>query len=81
MEPIDADAAEIKGVLDWWKRHEQRLPKLAQLAKKYLAVPATTGSVERLFSTAGAVGRARRSRLTAKSLKELILYSEATKQK
>ena len=35
-----------------WK-NEYRFPKLAKLAKQYLAAPASTAGVERVFSAAG----------------------------
>ena len=40
-------------LLDWWKNHEYRFPKLAKMAKQYLAAPASTAGVERVFSAAG----------------------------
>ncbi len=40
-------------LLDWWKNHRYRFPKLAKMAKQYLAAPASTAAVERVFSAAG----------------------------
>ena len=37
----------------WWKKHESRFPKLSKMAKQYLAAPASTAGVERVFSAAG----------------------------
>ena len=39
-------------LLDWWKNNEYRFPKLAKMAKQYLAAPASTAGVERVFSAA-----------------------------
>ena len=47
--PQDTDIV----LLDWWKNHEYRFPKLAKMAKQYLAAPASTAGVERVFSAAG----------------------------
>ena len=39
--------------LEWWKLNEFRFPNLAVVAKSVLAIPATSTSSVRLFSTAG----------------------------
>jgi hypothetical protein len=53
----------------WSSSSPDAYPSLRRLATKYLGIPATSASVERLFSVAGAIIRARRSRLApAKSL-------------
>ena len=39
--------------LEWWKQHGHLLPTLARLARRYLAIPATSCPVERFFSVAG----------------------------
>lgn len=39
--------------LVWWPKHAKQLPDLALMAQQYLAVPASSASVERLFSAAG----------------------------
>ena len=41
--------------LMWWKQHVQEFPRLARMARQYLAVPATSASPERLFRVAGLV--------------------------
>ena len=42
-------------VLRWWQEHEGRFPRMARMARQYLAVPASSASVERLFSSVGLV--------------------------
>ncbi|KAL4219493.1 hypothetical protein ACF0H5_022070 [Mactra antiquata] len=39
--------------LDWWKQNHFKYPKMALLAKKYLAIPASSVSSERIFSLTG----------------------------
>ncbi|CAB5369823.1 unnamed protein product [Rhizophagus irregularis] len=39
--------------LTWWRINKTRFPVLSKLAKKYLAIPATSTLSERLFSEAG----------------------------
>ncbi len=50
--------------LNWWKAQELYYPRLALVAKKYLGIPASSATVERLFSTASLVLSQRRMRLT-----------------
>lgn len=38
--------------LPWWKKQERRFPLVAALARKVLAIPATSAQSERLFSAA-----------------------------
>ncbi|ODM90229.1 Zinc finger BED domain-containing protein 4 [Orchesella cincta] len=62
--------------LVYWKRNEEVFPVLSALAKKYLAVPATSASVERLFSVAGAIIRAWRAAMKISTAERLICYRE-----
>ncbi len=62
--------------LEFWKMQEDKFPRLAKLARRYLAIPATTGSVERVFSIAGAIARARRASMLPELLRALVLYRE-----
>ena len=41
--------------LMWWKQHQQEFPRLARMTRQYLAVPASSASPERLFSSVGLV--------------------------
>lgn len=47
--------------LDWWKIHEKSYPTLANFAKKYLCVTATSCPSERLFSKAGQIVNPKRA--------------------
>lgn len=63
--------------LTYWKINEPRFPHLAKLAAKYLSLPATSGSVERLFSIAGYIQRAERSSLTTANVEKLLICRES----
>ena len=39
-----------KCALSFWKNYQSEFPRLALLAQKYLSVPASSASVERMFS-------------------------------
>ncbi|XP_076132064.1 zinc finger BED domain-containing protein 4 [Alosa pseudoharengus] len=58
--------------LHYWKRKSIDFPLLSQVAKKVFTVPATTTSVERIFSTIGKALRPERCRLLPKNLETLI---------
>ena len=59
--------------LTWWQEQEGRYPKLVQMAKDYLAIPATSTPSERCFSQARLVLPHTRNRLGPTKVKELIL--------
>ena len=40
-------------VIEWWRQHRTVFPNLSGMARQYLATPATSAGVERLFSAAG----------------------------
>ena len=63
--------------LKWWKKWGSKFPNLAQLARRYLAMPATSAPVERLFSVAGLVATAKRSRLAPSTVSLLVFLHEA----
>jgi hypothetical protein len=47
----DPPGDEITDVLSWWKAKSKKYPNLSRMARDYLAIPATSTSSERLFST------------------------------
>ena len=47
----DPSGNEIKDVLAWWKGKSKKYPNLSRMARDYLAIPATSTSSERLFSS------------------------------
>jgi len=51
--------------LSWWQQHAPLYPKCAHLARKYLAIPATSVQSERLFSATGRLITKQRTRLLA----------------
>ena len=87
-EPVEEEVEEYLNVsrqgeaddpLVFWKKNSSRFPTLSLLAKQYLAFPATSGSVERLFSVAGAIMRARRAKITAANMERMLCCREKLK--
>lgn len=62
--------------LDWWKSQEHRYPLLAKLAQRYLCVPGTSVSAERIFSTAGDIITSQRSALTSEHADQLLFLKK-----
>lgn len=58
--------------LDWWHRHKGTFPLLSRLAKRYMCIPGTSVSAERVFSTAGDVITAKRSALKPDHVDQLV---------
>jgi len=71
---------EFQSPLVYWRKHKKLFPYLSKLAKSYLALPATTGSAERLFSIAGSIARARRACLTISNSEKLLCYQQTIKK-
>lgn len=57
--------------LQFWRDNYERFPKLAKLARRYLSIPASSGPVERIFSSTGKIFRTDRCNLSDKHFSEL----------
>jgi|GEM_PF-1403063 len=62
--------------LAWWRQHKALFPTLAILARRYLAVPASSVPSERLFSDAGNHITDKRTRLDPDLLKQLVFLKK-----
>ncbi|KAH7958664.1 hypothetical protein HPB49_004079 [Dermacentor silvarum] len=58
--------------LKWWKDNESKFPLVAELAKKYMCIPASSASSERVFLTAGNIITAKRSCLLPENVSCLV---------
>lgn len=65
-------ARENKNPLDWWKAKREIFPILSIIAQKYLGIPATSVSSERLFSDAGNHITAKRNSLNPNLLAKML---------
>ena len=69
------ESVSVSQPLTWWKLHQFKFPRLAMLAKKYLASNATSVPSERAFSTAGLKVTKLRSSLDSDTVDELIFIN------
>jgi len=63
-------------VLAWWKVQEPVFPLLAEIARKYLCVPASSSPSERLFSASGNICTKLSSSLDPTNLELLVFVHE-----
>lgn len=61
--------------LHFWKRNFSSYPRLARIAKRVFAVPATSAAVEREFSLAGNIITKKRSRLSPETVNDIIFLN------
>lgn len=74
LQSADLDSEE--NPLDWWREHHRIYPRLSKLAKKYLAIPATSAPSERVFSTGGNVVTCLRSSLKPENVNRLVFLAK-----
>jgi hypothetical protein len=63
-------------LLYWWQNNEKEFPILSKLAKKYLSIPSTSVSSERIFSSAGNLISKKRSALKPKLVNQLVFLNK-----
>lgn len=57
---------------EWWSTRSTKYPIISECARKYLAIPATSVSSERCFSTAGNIVTPKRSCLSTTNVNTLV---------
>lgn len=58
--------------LIWWKENAKKFPNLSVMARQYLGCPATSATVERLFSQVGIAFSDRRKSAKANTLRNIV---------
>ena len=72
----DGKTWEYHNPLEWWARNKTVFPNLAQLARIYLPIQATSAPSERIFSQAALIIREKRNRLGAEISGKLLYLKE-----
>lgn len=65
--------------LGWWAEKERLYPNLARLAKKYLAIPASSVPSERIWSLAGNIVTKKRASIKSENLNMMIFLNHNDK--
>jgi len=66
------DPGDIENVLDWWKESARKYPRLSRIARRILAIPASSSASESVFSIAGGTITDLRSNLAPETLHSLL---------
>ena len=61
--------------LEWWRLHQTDFSRLANLAKKYFCIPATSAPSERAFITGGNIVTCHRSASKPESVDKLVFLA------
>lgn len=72
-EPLKPRGVDILG---YWNENRDKLPGLGRLARKILAIPASSATSERVFSTAGNICVPRRTSLSVANIEMLVYMKE-----
>ena len=73
---LDEDSTEDDDPLAWWKQKEPLYPRVARLARKYLALPASSAPSERIFSKMNVVVDKRRASLDPDRVERMVYIKE-----
>ena len=63
---------EVFHPLDYWKTNAHRFKYLSEIAVEILGIPASSGQLERIFSTASDIKSAKRNRLSPVLFERLL---------
>ena len=59
--------------MDYWKKNGYKYPILSILARRYLAIPSTSATIERIFSLSSNIITKKRNRLSSTNIRTTIL--------
>lgn len=71
---------DINYVLNWWNSNQKEYPSMSKAAGDYLAIPASTVTVERLFNTGRDVIGIRRKNMYSETFKWIMFLKNHFKQ-
>ena len=69
----DVDMDDPISAVNWWRQNESKFPVLARIAKRYLAIPASSAEPERVWSAAKLICSGLRGSLLGKTFVDHLL--------
>ena len=70
---LDVQYVDDFNILEWWKSRQLIYPTLSNLARDTLCIPATSASVERVFSMSGKTVSKLRTRMKPETIESLMM--------
>ena len=65
----------VNNVMEWWSDNEEKFPNIAKLARKYLAIPASSAPSERVFSQMKIIVERKRWRMDPERLESVLFFA------
>jgi hypothetical protein len=72
-------AADVVDPLEWWRFNKKKYPVMAKLARKYLAIPASSVVPKQMFSIAGGICTDKRNRHYDDAMSDIVFCNYASK--
>jgi hypothetical protein len=76
LQQLNINSLRDKDVLDWWKIPQTMFPNLRKMAIQFLAPPASSTGVERIFGSSGQIHINKRKSLKEKTLQSLLFMKK-----
>ena len=77
--PMENEDGSLGDPLKWWKDHEHNYPYVANAARKFLAVPATSAASERVWNRAARVLSLKRAAMKENLIERIMFIKENMK--
>eukprot|EP00956_Cyclotella_meneghiniana_P041903 scaffold244197_cov36-Cyclotella_meneghiniana.AAC.1 len=74
--PLHTEDDQLNDPLKWWKENAARFPYVANAARRYLAIPATSAPSERVWSRSARLLALRRARLKDDLIERMMFVKE-----
>lgn len=77
---VNSNHGTVNNLLEWWSMHKNVYPQLYKFFMQFAAIPATSASAERIFSSAGNIISHQRTRLNPQNVGQLLFLHKNSKK-